>query len=620
MTPSLFPRRAAVAAIATLVLLGPAAGTSLADRYVSKDGADFVSGCTEELPCLTIQRAVDYANPGEAIHIGPGTYGETVLASKPVVLDGNRAGTLRGLQPPGRTIVASPVPDKPAIMLTMGGEIRDLRAAGSISGQAQVPVAGIELSSSVPGTVGAKLAGVIAVGGMNDSGISGPAIRAGAQNNLDVTVQDVGLAHPGTSYGYALIDAHRARVTATDVLADPSPSGLLVRALGDTEVDVTRLVQVPGTIAGQGLLADARGRIAVAQSRVTSHGPALRIDAQGAGSPSRAIVTDSALASVGGGVDLSAAVLHGDFQGTAELTLRRSTLLARGPGVIGALSLEGSGAGGVASAVAEDSVIRATDTSVPGDADVRALGEAGGSAAFSATRTAYSNVKLAGAASATEPGAAGGVIGDPLLTDEAAADVTLRPGSPLIDRGDAGGLAGDALDLAGAPRNTDGNGDCVATPDLGAYERPAIVPCTVPPTGGGDGATPSGTTPPAADTRGPLLTDLRLTTVRLRKSTTLRWTLDEAATLRIAVRQAAPGRKAGGHCVARRGERGKPCTRWITRATLARGAGPGPGALKLGRRVGGRLLKLGAHRLEVVARDAAGNRSAPGRVKFKVVR
>ena len=187
--------------------------------------------------------------------------------------------------------------------------------------------------------------------------------------------------------------------------------------------------------------------------------------------------TDSAFASVGSGLGPSAATVEVKQQALGEL-LRRSTLLAHGPNVGSAVSLESTGAGGRASATAEDSVIRATDPSDPDDTDIRALGETGGSASFSATRTAFTDMRLFGAATATSPGEAGNVAGDLLLVDEAALDLGLRPDSLLIDRGSAAGLAAVALDLAGAPCSTDGNADCAAAPDLGAYERPALTPCT----------------------------------------------------------------------------------------------------------------------------------------------
>jgi hypothetical protein len=53
-----------------------------------------------------------------------------------------------------------------------------------------------------------------------------------------------------------------------------------------------------------------------------------------------------------------------------------------------------------------------------------------------------------------------------------ATDYHLRPDSPLVDAGDPAGLAAGELatDLSEQPRIADGNGDCVARRDIGAFE------------------------------------------------------------------------------------------------------------------------------------------------------
>jgi hypothetical protein len=91
-------------------------------------------------------------------------------------------------------------------------------------------------------------------------------------------------------------------------------------------------------------------------------------------------------------------------------------------------------------------------------------------------------------------------------------DFALRSSSPYVDAGEPGGLSGSQspVDLLGAPRIADGNGDGTARRDVGAFEyqppppQPQGPGSATPPAGGG----PASLLPPAA--RGPLFGRLRL--------------------------------------------------------------------------------------------------------------
>ena len=51
------------------------AGAAAADRFVATGGSDTANDClTEAAPCATVQRAVDQAAAGDAIHVGSGTH------------------------------------------------------------------------------------------------------------------------------------------------------------------------------------------------------------------------------------------------------------------------------------------------------------------------------------------------------------------------------------------------------------------------------------------------------------------------------------------------------------------------------------------------------------------
>jgi hypothetical protein len=159
----------------------------------------------------------------------------------------------------------------------------------------------------------------------------------------------------------------------------------------------------------------------------------------------------------------------------------------------------------------------------------------------------------------------------PGFTDPSGGDFSLDASSPLVDAGTPGGLdAGEpSTDVTGAPRITDGNGDCTAQRDIGAYER-AGAACAAP----GSGGVAPAPTPSAADTTAPRITKVRLR--RRSRALVVRFRLSELATVKVTA-----GKRRG---AARR---------------LAAGA----------RMV--RIARVPRHRLRVslIATDASGNRA-----------
>ena len=82
------------------------------------------------------------------------------------------------------------------------------------------------------------------------------------------------------------------------------------------------------------------------------------------------------------------------------------------------------------------------------------------------------------------------------------------------------------------------------------------------------------------------------------------WTTTTAGTVKLTVRKAA----------------GKPGKRtWRKAGTLTAPAAAGAGSLKFDGRLAGKALKPGTYRLEAVATDATGSRSALRTTSFKVV-
>ena len=169
-------------------------------------------------------------------------------------------------------------------------------------------------------------------------------------------------------------------------------------------------------------------------------------------------------------------------------------------------------------------------------------------------------------------------------------DHHLVKGSPLVDAGDPAAQQG--LDLAGNPLVADGNDDGVARRDIGAYELAAPAQGQQPPESGQGG-----------DTTAPVMSRFASTRKAFAKRTRFRFTLTEAARVRITIRRVIG---TGGR------------TRYRTVAAVTRAGVAGPNRTGFSRKVGRRLLRPGRYRAVARATDAAGNRSAPRRAAFRI--
>ncbi|MGB1584181.1 MAG: choice-of-anchor Q domain-containing protein, partial [Solirubrobacterales bacterium] len=160
----------------------------------------------------------------------------------------------------------------------------------------------------------------------------------------------------------------------------------------------------------------------------------------------------------------------------------------------------------------------------------------------------------------------------PNYVDAPSGDLRPSPGSPIIDLGSAVSLPGSAIDAAGLPRVVDGDGDCVAKLDLGAYEfqlptpqsclPPPYVPPAPPPV-----PLPLPVVPVTPSATAKLTTRARKAFRRSRsgfrkrtdpRATSFGITYRNAQIARFELQKAGRGRKKGSRCV--RGSRGKRCT------------------------------------------------------------
>ena len=374
----------------------------------------------------------------------------------------------------------------------------------------------------------------------------------------------------GAVYGNASSEAPSIDATGNRVAFHSQSSNL-----GDGDTDTTADVHVRDLAAARTLLASAAGP-------VKGNGPSGDPSISGDG---RRVAFDS------GATNLHAADTDDDGDvflrdlaaGTTALVSRNGTT---GPGLTGhssrpALSLDGS-------AVA----FRGSGTGlVPGD-------EPGVSRGF-VKRLATGEVALATRAT----GAAG------LVADEGIAGLDVDADGSCV------AFDTQSANLAGFP--VPGDASTVWMRVLGAgCPDPVAVPG------------------PGADTTKPVLSAVKLSRKRFRvgkratpkaaakRGTTIRFTVSEAATLRITIGRKAAGRKVKGRCKpASRKLRKKPrCVRWVSRGTLVRAVPAGAGRVAFTGRVGRKALERGKHRFAVVAVDAAGNRSAATKLKFKIVK
>ncbi|HEX5911366.1 MAG TPA: choice-of-anchor Q domain-containing protein [Thermoleophilaceae bacterium] len=194
-------------------------------------------------------------------------------------------------------------------------------------------------------------------------------------------------------------------------------------------------------------------------------------------------------------------------------------------------------------------------------------------------------------------GTAGNSSADPaeLFAGVAARDYRLKPGSPAVDAGSATALdPAEATDIAGNARVLDGNGDCLARRDRGAYELTGFAAACPQgqqgATGGGTAAVPDTTKPTLA----------RLAAGR----TKLTFRLSEAARVSVTVE--------------RKGRKGRRTVYRRVGGFSVGQAKAGANSAKVPVKLAKKLKAPATYRVTLVATDAAGNRSAKGRKSFTV--
>ena len=102
----------------------------------------------------------------------------------------------------------------------------------------------------------------------------------------------------------------------------------------------------------------------------------------------------------------------------------------------------------------------------------------------------------------------------------------------------------------------------------------------------------------------------------------LKFSLSEAASVTVTIALEASGRRAGTKCVvpSKAKPGAKKCTRTLPKGSLSRNGSAGANKISFSGKVSGTALSPGSYQATLIARDAAGNRSAAAVASFTIVR
>jgi hypothetical protein len=595
------------AGVVAIVLTGLLPATALGEtRYVAKTGSDSSPCTSAAAPCLTVQYAVNQSAAGDTIQIGAGDFYESVVAGVPLNFLGAGAGQIGAF--PAKTQIrgvnGTTGSGSPGLQLKEGGTVESLRveggAGGSGGGYGEPGADAIDYASTSAAPTTLRLADVVLAGGKGGLGngvsvgtggdamqvTSGPGAVA-----LSATASQFagGAGHGGGTAILVYGPAAEARVTGSQVLNRGVFGGALFDGgggrLGLDDVDVESDGQALGMY---------EGAVTIRRSRLHSLGTAVYATTSGKENP-RLQLLDSLLVSETG----FALEVESEAEGTAAAEVIGSTLIGN---YLAAVEAHRKEDGGPATVTLRNSLAYVTQRVAPffSPVDLKANG-----GQIVADYSSFSSRLAENGGSVTAPGSAHNVSGDPGFIDAAHDVYLLQNGSPLIDRGDPGIVAPGELDLLGSPRSLDGNHDCAAAPDIGAFEVTGqSAPC-----------------PAATAKAGPVVSGFGMTNrvfaplgahkgahagalgsaARVKRGTTFTYTLSEAAKVTITIerKRRRRMRKLGSLSAQKRG--GRQSTRFSGRLR-------------------GKALKPGRYRATIVATDAAGQASDPRRISFRVVR
>ena len=362
------------------------------------------------------------------------------------------------------------------------------------------------------------------------------------------------------------------------------------------------LIAYAGTVTGSTVHAPAGTGVRAYAGTATVRRSTLRAGAGADADGSRLTIADSLI--TGGLIGAAAAPGSGGVGTIATVDLDRVTIVG---GKFGALA-HADEPGEHATVHVRDSVISGVETPV-------ARWATNGAAAASVTtdRSAYpapAHPIDDGPGSLTETRR---LTGNPGFVDEPGGNFHLAADSSLIDAGTPDGVPAGATDRDGKPRASDGNGDCVPVPDIGAfeYQGAAVAACTPAP---GAPATGGAVTAPAATAApAPRISRLRVAPSRVQIGSAL------PKLVRTAVKRPLAT------IAFRLSKRATVSLRFTNRSgksrTLKIHARTGRNRIRFSARLSRTVALLpGNYRLTAVATDRAGARSKRARTRFTAIK
>jgi len=607
---------------ALVAVLSLPADASAVDRFVDDEGTN-APACTDiAAPCATINHAVEQAVDGDTIFIDEGIYEEAVSTPKVLTFDGRGTGTIGETE--GATIVRGPNgvggPGAPAFSLPNGGTVRVLRAeggdgAGGLPGFAGGP--GLAFNSSGPALL--RLEGALLIGGD-----AGGLAAGGSGLHMKGNGEEIALESDRAEFatGAGIVDEGAATVSGSATNAKFSSP--LLGAFGGPLSFAGLAVMDGATASVQEGFGIAKYGAVVEEGSMTLNRTVLFSEIVGVGAVSsatgttaKAEVRNSIVAAVKETAGMARTLPGG---GSATLTAVGSTFITfEGRGV----AAEGALTGGPALAVLRNTIVRNNQEEGVPPPELHADG-----GTIEADYSNFTVVDQVNGGTAPAPGSAHNIPGDPDFVEEGIFG-QLAETSPLIDKGDPAAVEEGELDFTREARSLDGDGDCIAVPDIGAFELTGkSAPCPPAPK-------PAPKPSPFAPDPPPVVSGFGLTnavftpktrTKRMaaKQGTQFTYTLSEAALVKITIERKVRGRKVEQEgktrCVkATRRKAKPPCIRFVHVVDLAASEQSGKHSTPFSGLVHGRPLRPGPYRARIIATDSAGQNSEARQASFRVV-